>query len=326
MRDFRQPIIKDNRNLRDKIPSIEKHFQSIEKEVFNFPKVNGLVRDPNIVTFRNCPICNSDKKEQLFTKLGFEFVKCPKCKHQFIHNPINEDVLLNMYEVKESDNLQRVTNKTNFYKEYWEDVYSKYVEYFQSKGIIQGSILDIGSGSGAFLNFLKNNHKYNLFGTEFAEEVFDDLVEIVGSKEKIFHKIKLEDINFEGLSFDVITMWGVLEHVYNPVKVLKKISSIISSKGLMLALIPNLNSRALKILGITTPTLDPRGHIHYFTDESINKAASIAGLKVVDKFGELPIIDLMHKFLCVDNKLINQIIENNECYYSVYILSKFKKL
>ena len=117
-------------------------------------------------------------------------------------------------------------------------------------------------------------------------------------------------------------MWGVLEHVYNPIKVLTKISSIISPKGIMIALVPNLNSRALKILGISTPTLDPRGHIHYFTDESINKAASIAGMKVIDKFGELPIIDLMHKFLSVDDNLINQIIKNDECYYSVYVISK----
>ena len=322
MRDFNQPIIKDNRNLREKIPSIEKHFKKREDEIFNFPKVDGLIQDPNIVTFRDCPICESNKQEQLFTKFGFKFVICPECNHYFINNPINEDVLLNMYQVKESDNLQRVTNKTNFYKEYWTEVYSKYTDYIQSKGICEGSVLDIGSGTGAFLEFLKNNYSYNLYGTEFADEVIDDLVNIVGSKEKIFHKQKLEEINFDGISFDVITMWGVLEHVYNPIQVLTKISSIISPKGIMIALVPNLNSRALKILGISTPTLDPRGHIHYFTDESINKAASIAGMKVIDKFGELPIIDLMHKFLTVDDNLINQIIKNNECYYSVYVISK----
>ena len=322
MRDFKQPIIKDNRNLREKIPSIEEHFKSIEKEIINFPKIDGLVKDPKIVTFRDCPICYSKKNNQLFTKLGFKFVNCIECNHHFIKNPINEEVLLNMYEVKESDNLQRVTNKTNFYKEYWNEVYSKYTDYFQSKGLISGSVLDIGSGTGAFLKFLKENFNYNLFGTEFADEVIEDLVNIVGEKEKIFHKIKLEDIDFNGLDFEIITLWGVLEHIYNPLEVLKKISSIISANGIMLALVPNLNSRALKILGITTPTLDPRGHIHYFTDESMNKAASIAGMKVIDKFGELPVIDLMHQYLSEDDALINQITENEECYYSIYILSK----
>lgn len=322
MRDFRQPIIKDNRNLRDKIPSIESHFKSIEKEVINFPKVNDLVIDPNIVTFRNCPICNSKNLNQLYTKLGFKFVSCNLCNHHFIENPINENVLLDMYKEKESDNLQRVTNKTNFYKEYWSEVYAKYTQYFQEKGIIEGSVLDIGCGSGAFLKYLKNNHNYKLYGTEFAEEVIDEIISIVGVKENFFHKVKIEDIDFNNKSFDIITMWGVLEHVYDPLAVLRKISSIINKKGIMLALIPNLNSRALKILGINTPTLDPRGHIHYFTDESIEKISSIVGMKVIDKFGELPIIDLMYKYLSVDDDLLNQIINNFECYYSVYLLKK----
>ena len=117
-------------------------------------------------------------------------------------------------------------------------------------------------------------------------------------------------------------MWGVLEHVYDPLAVFKKISSILSAKGIMLALIPNLNSRALKILGINTPTLDPRGHIHYFTDESIEKVSSSVGMKVIDKFGELPIIDLMYGYLSVDDDLLSQIINNFECYYSVYLLKK----
>ena len=61
MRDFKHPIIKDNRNLRENIPSIQEHFNSIEKEIINFPKTDGLVKDPKIVTFRDCPICTSKK-------------------------------------------------------------------------------------------------------------------------------------------------------------------------------------------------------------------------------------------------------------------------
>ena len=45
-------------------------------------------------------------------------------------------------------------------------------------------------------------------------------------------------------------------------------------------------------------------------------------MKVIDKFGELPIIDLMYGYLSVDDGLISQIINNFECYYSVYLLKK----
>ena len=62
-----------------------------------------------------CPSCHHETADIVD--------KCCKCNHHFVKNPINEEVLLDMYETKESDNLQRVTNKTNFYKEYWN--YSK---------------------------------------------------------------------------------------------------------------------------------------------------------------------------------------------------------
>ena len=76
----------------------------------------------------------------------------------------------------------------------------------------------------------------------------------------------------------------------------------------------------MKILGITTPTLNPRGHIQNYTDESIDFLARKNGLKVIRKFGELPVIDLMHEHLLVDEKLIQEINEDEECYYNVYAI------
>ena len=49
-------------------------------------------------------------------------------------------------------------------------------------------------------------------------------------------------------------------------------------------------------------------------------------MRIIDKFGELPVIDLMYQYLSKDDDLIKQIIENEECYYSIYILSKNLKL
>ena len=74
-----------------------------------------------------------------------------------------------------------------------------------------------------FFQYLKNNNNnFELFATEFADEVLDDLISIVGSKEKIYYKCKLEDIDFKSKTFDIITMWAVLEHVYDPLAVFKK--------------------------------------------------------------------------------------------------------
>ena len=97
--------------------------------------------------------------------------------------------------------------------------------------------------------------------------------------------------------------------------------------GIVLALIPNVNSRAIRILGASVPTLNPREHINFYTPNSIKHIARKYGFDIMDVFEELPIIDLMWPFLDEDDPhLIEDIIEKKESYYHVYIFQKFNAL
>ena len=73
-----------------------------------------------------------------------------------------------------------------------------------------------------------------------------------------------EKINFK---FDLITFWGVLEHLINPLTELKNAEKILETNGKILILVPNYNSKARKILGASTPTLNPREHLHFFSQK-----------------------------------------------------------
>ena len=50
--------------------------------------------------------------------------------------------------------------------------------------------------------------------------------------------------------------------------------------------------------------------------------AKRVGLKIDEYFQELPVIDLMYNFVEDTEELLEEIISNNESYYSVYLLSK----
>ena len=317
--EFGTPIHMDNSNLRKEVPSIKAHFNAVKEEVSELPIEDGLIRDPSIVTFRFCPICGANKKKQLFKKWGFNYVECRKCNHVFVENPISENNLLTKYEDSISDELDRESQSSDYFKIYWEKVYEKYINFAASKGIKSGKVLDVGAGYGAFVSYLKEKN-YELFASEFSDSSAEKLIGIVG-KNNYFHQVKLEDIDFKDIQFDLITMWGVLEHIYNPIEIFSKVSKILSKDGLFIALVPNFNSRAIKILGINTPTLNPRGHIQNYTDYSIDFLATKNGLKVIRKFGELPVIDLMHEHLLVDDKLIEEITKDEECYYNVYAIA-----
>ena len=44
------------------------------------------------------------------------------------------------------------------------------------------------------------------------------------------------------------------------------------------------------------------------------------GLKVAEYYQELPVIDLMYDFIDYSDKLVDDILDNNEAYYSIYLL------
>lgn len=87
-------------------------------------------------------------------------------------------------------------------------------------------------------------------------------------------------------------------------------------------LIPNAHSRALRILGVQTPTLHPRGHINLCTKESFALLAQKAGLRIERRFQELPVIDLMHPFISFSEELVREIVAAEEAYYDVYLLRR----
>jgi SAM-dependent methyltransferase len=179
-------------------------------------------------------------------------------------------------------------------------------------------LLDVGCGVGSFLEFAKRRTRLNLYGSEFSEVAFEKLSEFLGGN--LFHKMCLSEIGQSiNNKFDLIFFWGVLEHVTNPLENLISASKLLKPQGRILAVVPNFHSRAMKLLGINTPTLNPREHIQFFTMSSMSKCAEQASLKIEMRNQELPMIDLMYPYLKVSEGLIADIMERQEAYYDVYI-------
>lgn len=320
--DYNSPIITDNRNFSKEIAAVDKHFEEIKKESFNFPMLNGIVVDPQLVTdLEFCPVCSFSGFEQLFLKFGFLYVKCTSCEHIFVKNRINENVLLKLYSESNIGKLDREAHRSNQHQEYWGKIYGKYLKFLGSCNIKNSNLLDIGCGYGGFLHFCKKNSNYQLHGVDFANDTYNDLIRLIG-KQNYYFKQKIEDINFNDKKFGVVTFWGVMEHLSNPKEVMRKCNSVLDVNGCMLILIPNLYSRAFKILGINVPTLNGYGHVQFFTLKSFSYLCKDSGFKIIGSFQELPVIDLMYDYILYDNSLIDEILKNNESYYHVYIIRK----
>ena len=104
-------------------------------------------------------------------------------------------------------------------------------------------------------------------------------------------------------------MWGVFEHLRFPLNELKIFNKLLKKGGKIFFLIPNLQSRAFELLGMATPTITPKNHLNFFTDKSFNYICKKTGFKVLKKYQELPIIDLMYDYINNEKKEIKKILE-----------------
>ena len=323
LKEFKKPVLVDNRNWRKKVPIVDKYFNLIEKEISQFPKEKGVIVDPLIVENANCAVCNEVNFRQMFIKKGFYYACCRSCGHIYVKNPLKETTILQLYQYSDADNVYIDVQENEVVSNYQKKQARKYISLLEMIGVKYGNLLDIGCGGGNFLKSFKNS-SFNLYGIEINKKVFAKLKDLLG--EENIYCDKIENIDFGILRFNVVVLWGVLEHLANPISVLCHARKCLEDDGYMVACIPNIYSRAFKILGTNTPALNPRSHLQMYTKNSFGKICERAGLEVVDLFCELPVIDLMYDHIEYNSELIDDIIDKEESYYFVYLIRKNKHI
>jgi len=130
------------------------------------------------------------------------------------------------------------------------------------------SILDIGSGRGFMLYYLKKCYRFKrTAGTQISENAFEFSKHKLGLE--IYNKDLLE-LPFENDSFNIVTMWHVLEHVAKPEEYISKIFDILGDDGRLIIEVPNFNSWSRAMTGKYWLGLDLDYHITFFTPESLS--------------------------------------------------------
>ena len=183
--DISKPILMDNKNLRKANIAIKKHFDASEKEMAEFSKIKGLIRDRNLVDVICCPVCHSVNSSQLIAKWGGRYDECKACSHVYLKNPFKNEILTSLYKNSIVDQLNREVQKHSFNESYWVTVYKKYMNFIATQFPGKCKLIDVGCGTGRFLRFCKENYEFELF----ALDVYKELVETLSptlAKDNIF--------------------------------------------------------------------------------------------------------------------------------------------
>jgi len=222
----------------------------------------------------SCPICGSKN----IVKAQNELSRCKECSLQFLAN------------FKSPEYYNQIYNKNYFngdvYKNYLEEelyrrqLFSEKIKLIRKHIPGEGSVLDIGCGMGFFLMEMQNKG-YHVDGLEISEYAAQI------ASEKVNTSIITGDLtntSFKSTQFNIVTFWDVLEHIYDPVESLKRVSRIIKNDGVLVVETLNISSLTVKILKEKWPLYYPPYHIYYYNQSSMIRLLHRAGFQIVKTF------------------------------------------
>jgi 2-polyprenyl-3-methyl-5-hydroxy-6-metoxy-1,4-benzoquinol methylase len=140
-----------------------------------------------------------------------------------------------------------------------------------------GAILDIGCSSGGFLRAMKGG-AWKLHGIEWEASTAEKAKAATGAE--IFVGEAL-DAPFADESFDVITGFDLVEHVYHPRQFLAKVQQWLKPGGIVYLGIPNIDSWEARMLGTYWYGLELPRHLSHFSPKSLRHVMASLGFEEV---------------------------------------------
>lgn len=241
-------------------------------------------------TLSNCPVCNSiqfrpflECVDNTVSRETFQIVQCNSCGFKFT-NPRPEEKDLGKY-YKSEEYVSHSNTKKGFINSTYQSV-RKYtlLKKLQliSKYYKTGKILDIGCGTGEFLDIFKNA-KWGTLGIEPDDDARNMAIKNFGLDVRSEEELK----SVADQSFDVITMWHVLEHVPKLNERVEELKRLLKPNGMIVIAVPNCNSQDAKIYKEKWAAYDVPRHLYHFTPKDVEALFQKHGMSV---FKTLPMV------------------------------------
>lgn len=145
------------------------------------------------------------------------------------------------------------------------------------RGVAPGRVLDVGCSTGLFLHEMVLAG-WRAQGVELSEGAADYARRRFGLD--VFTGM-LEDAPLAEGSFDVVTFWDVLEHVYSPSATLALAARLLKPGGLLVVHVPNWDSPERGLFGRYWAGWDPPRHLYVFDRASLSGLMEAAGFQLL---------------------------------------------
>lgn len=174
--------------------------------------------------------------------------------------------------------------------------YRHQVNFIRKNAVTGASILDVGCGSGIFLNVaVKQLDALDFYGLDYDHRLLEEASKRV--KECKFYQGSAEELPFESNKFDFVTSFHNIEHLYNPEAFITEARRVLCPNAYLLLATPNPESyvaKQLKEMWPASPTQRP-DHISLKSEVEWRELFENNSFKVVDEgttfFSSLPVVN-----------------------------------
>ena len=219
-----------------------------------------------------CIFCSNENIIHLFKKDSMDVVRC-KCG--FIFNKTQPTSLtLDRFYKSEALKVWGNIKKTDSRQEV---KYKSAISHIKTCGY--KTVLDIGCGTGYFIRELKKYGIYALGLNTDSSEKEPTLIVGDAASACIRNESYEDFFKHDERMFDVISLWGVLEHVKDPRSLIKGAKQKLKDFGTIIICVPNCESTVVKTLWEKCFTFCPQ-HLWYFSFDSLERLLSQENLDI----------------------------------------------
>ncbi len=240
----------------------------------------------NHIHYNICPICNTENIRQVLSAKDhtvsgetFQILECSSCGLRFTQDVPAAAAIAPYY--RSENYISHSNTSKGFINRMYQSVRKKTLK--QKRRLVQritglqtGSLLDLGSGTGAFVHEMKQAG-WQVTGLEPDADARQTAKELFG--------VGLNDTNqFYDLPssvFDAITMWHVLEHVHDLHGYMEKLSLLLKDNGRLFIAVPNYTSKDAGIYKEFWAAYDVPRHLYHFSPASMQALLQKHGMKII---------------------------------------------